>query len=283
MPSHDDSLKRNADSEGQRRATNTPHDRRTSKDEDEDAAATIERRAQRIFGPQVFAHDWTWDLMAHYTGQFILLLPIRTRIESLERHYRHQPEVFSQKLNALLERQHLLRKNEPLYRWGLSLWHESLARLNPSLYRDLKQSAVRNHRTHGRSPRLEGLMPDLSRKQVKAVEYLLPFADSLIAGHAKKVEPKELLKALASLASQRPGPKPGSRKEADLMGWRPDARDAERVVQICRQARADRKDLTDGKIAEAAFPSYYAEAEAWRRIEIRKYVRDTLRSRGLSK
>jgi hypothetical protein len=207
--------------------------------------------------------DVAWDLMAHNAALYHLLAPIRKRIQSLANKSRRSGEaesVFQRRYSALVQRQFRKAATDPLFRSALTVWNETLVSLRPFLDRMLK---------HAGGPQSEGF-PDLSKKQLEGVEYLLLFFHSLLAGSPVTVEPKQLLRVFASLHSERPGPKPDE----------PNRKAAERVLRIALQAKADGKQLTVSEIAELALP-WYATAQASRKNEATRWARDILRSRGL--
>ena len=214
---------------------------------------------------EALASDRTWDLMAHNAALYHLLAPIRKPVQNLasKSHKSGEEEsVFQRRYSALIQRHFRKAASDPLFQSALAVWNETLVSLRPCLDRILN---------HAGGPQSEGF-PDLSKKQLVGVGYLLPLLRSVFAGLPATAEPKQLLKAIASLAAERPGPKPGE----------PNRKAAERVVGIALQAKADGKQLTASEIAEQALP-WYATAGASRRHEAQRWVRDILRARRLLK
>ena len=212
----------------------------------------------------VFASDLTWDSLAHSAAQHYVFAPIRKELQTLARAHRESEAQFQQKCSELIAHHFEKVRDDPSFQSACALWNATLLRLKPNADAVLKQAG---------GSQGEYSLPDVTRKQLEAIGYLVSCFLFLLAGQTEAINVNQVLEALASLWAKRPGPK-----------VEPDRRLKGKVLAGYAAAIAEGKEPTTGEIAARVF-SWYSDpnTRASFRDGARRDVRNVLRPLRLTK
>lgn len=200
----------------------------------------VERRGQRVSGPDLWRSDFTWDAFGLMAGLHHLLAPLRKPIQALARRYRHRPLVFASKFQGLVERD-----------WQKRAATDPRFRLNIAQFYRYQQRVDRKFKEPPSEGSPDSFPRGLSQKQLEAFAELLPVARRMIMGRPVKVQPKKLLGMLGSLMAQRPGPQLSAiSRKIDRLYFLRGMRSPTRIARIVFRGRIrDEKFRTQDELA----------------------------------
>jgi hypothetical protein len=166
--------------------------------------ASVERKVQQLFGPEVMGSDFTWDSMGLNAGRYWRLYPLRERVQTLARKYRKRPSTFYRKFQQILIQRDRKLAKDPSQSESIAWYNELRRRVNEALALALPQPTEETipEQTAGLL-----LLPEhFTRRQVKAVDQILAVLEAPLIGRPPAVtNPKKVIDAFKSLVARRPG------------------------------------------------------------------------------
>jgi hypothetical protein len=170
--------------------------------------SAIERRAEQLFGLELWGSDLLWDSMGLQGGLCWLLCPLRQPIQTLTHKYQSRPATFLRQLSQLLRRRVRQVNRDPAERESLAWFAEYHRRVHEAVAAVTPHSAERTKpKRPARSPSFS--LPDsLSLRQLQAIDELLPLVGAPFTGRAlTEADPRKLLDSMKAFTVRPAGRK----------------------------------------------------------------------------